>query len=414
MRYQQRRRCSALFLILLVTGFACQRSNYINDANAELAEGEWARALRFANAAVKQAPDDPQAHLVRAISLAELGVRKPITERKTYYDALLKTLEKADSLARADRRNGTLSEIKLEWINAWVREYNAGVRILSAKEGVTAEKAAQAARNFEHASLILPDSVVAMVMKARALLIMNEYNQASEMLTKAQEADSSLAERFKYDYAVMFAKAGNYIDALPLFEDLFKEKTDDFAIGSGLYNTYYKMGLLGAADAVMGTLFDLSPSDETLQFNKGVRSYYELEERLRSIIRRARREKIPDQELYASAYGEVEESVQKLESLFTGAANKATDKPVLQYAPGVFYFNLGVLYGELSQFYENRELRLKFLDVRNELFKRSVPYLKISFGAVPNDKEIWNLLYQIYTTLDMKTEADLSLKNASS
>jgi predicted Zn-dependent protease len=48
------------------------------------------------------------------------------------------------------------------------------------------------------------------------------------------------------------------------------------------------------------------------------------------------------------------------------------------------------------------------------MFKRSIPYLKISFGAVPDDKEVWNLLYQMYIVLGMKPEAEVALRNATS
>jgi predicted Zn-dependent protease len=392
---------------------ACATVPYLNEAREELAAGNWNQALRYANAAAKRSPSDPRAHLTRAMALAEVGVRKPINDRRQYYETFQKTILTADSLARAEDRSGTLSDIRVERINAWVREYNAGVRVLSSKDGVSQEQAAQAAQHFAYAVILSPDSLVGMVMQARAFSLQNDNLRANELLQQAADQDSSLFDRFKMDYALMLQKAGNYIDALPLFEDLFKANPKDFNIGSGLYSCYKSMGLLTAAGAVMEQLFALSPSDETLQFNQGIKAYYDLEEVLRSIDRRAKKEKIPDQDLFKQAYLDQEEQIQKLEYLFTGAANKEKEKPLLQYTPGVYYFNLGVLYSELAPHFTERELRLKFLDVRNELFKRSIPYLKISFGAVSDDKEIWNMLYQMYSTLGMKSEADVALRNAT-
>lgn len=386
----------------------------MNEAKQELADGNWAAALRFANAAVKKAPDDPRTHLIRAMALAEAGVRRPVNDRRNYYENLKKSLDKADSLAKAEDRAGTLSEIRVERISAWVREYNAGVRILSSKDGVSQEQAAQAATHFSYAVILSPDSLVAMVMQARAFSLQKDNIRATELLQRAAEADSSLFDRFKEDYAMLLQQSGNYIDALPLFEDLFKANPKNFSYASGLYACYKNMGLMTAAGSVMEKLFELNPSDETLQFNQGIQTYYTLEETLRSIIRRSKKEKIEDTQLFKSAYLDHEEKIQKLEFLFTGAANKEKDKPLLQYTPGVYYFNLGVLYGDLATQFTDRELRLKFLDIRNEMFKRSIPYLKISFGAIPDDKEIWNLLYQMYIVLGMKPEAEVALRNATS
>ena len=234
-------------LLLLMIG--CAGSTNFTSAKVYYYKNkDYAKAESFAKLAIQDEPNNWEAHLILALSLAQ----------QEKYSEAAKAFKKARELAPENKK-------KLVYDNQrsfFVTNYNKGI------SANTMMDYRQAAEYFEKAIAVDPDDPKGYINLGVAYSMLNEHDKSLEAFKNAIKVDSTSVEAWR-NLGITYQARGEYEEAAKAFAKVVELSPDDYDGLFSLGDMYFQLGEHQKALESYKKAAEIKGDDAALQYQIG-------------------------------------------------------------------------------------------------------------------------------------------------
>ncbi len=252
-----------VFAGLALTGAGCSSDPNVEGAKLNLRNRDYAAAMTNVDAALVKNPNNAEALDLKAQILIQQALAS--TDMTASARMLADAATAYRAVAAADPKMATNANIGL--VNLYLQSYQKGVQAFNAG-AQDATKYETAARYFETASTIMPDSANAYVNRAYAYLRLNRQADAIAPLRMAIEKGERSAETYVF-LAQLLSQTNQAAASMQVLEQaagMFPQNND---IQTQLLSAYVASGQTDRAMASYRSRVEAEPGNALYRYNYG-------------------------------------------------------------------------------------------------------------------------------------------------
>jgi len=233
--------------------FACSQTSHIDRAE-NLRQGDnLSEALRAANRATSENPDNAGAHLLKAEIIAEMSRNYQPADRSGLYTDMIEALQKARETANSEQQNeiySRSSELRSERFKA---EDDAAENILASGEYLDNSSRMTAASHLENARIIRSDEPRVYDMLFELYYEMGETDLAISAL-EGMYQNGVAAGRHIAALGYLYVQEYEFEKAVPVLYESWNDGQGLINSGRGLANALLELDRADEAFAILLTL----------------------------------------------------------------------------------------------------------------------------------------------------------------
>jgi len=407
--------------LIIISGFfiSCTTELQLREAYQYTRESDYENAIQAVNGAIESNPEIAEAHYLksfilysRAQQMNNIGSRYSIyTNMKKSVENGLNTFKSDSSIKAIKYRN----DVKTLLIAAWRNEYDSAV-----KHWTEAGSNQQANTNAiiahgKNAQLIAPDSALTYLLMANGYNQLREYEKANSALQKYLDLTSIQESNYASETGFLLAKSGKPNKA----KELLLPPDDSLSYQPTLRTLANSFTHTGKHSQSILMLKRIKQHDSTRANTSGPINIAILEQ---YYLMFSRKVEALDLNPYSTTpvdtsahlkHTEFDSLLAITDSALTYTAKIKNHQPELIQVTKIasLHQNMGAYYKWTEQQYPEFEsqankYKRKHLKLAAELYNTAVQ-------AKPNEKQYWDQLYQIYSSLNQKKLAEKALKKSN-
>jgi tetratricopeptide (TPR) repeat protein len=253
--------------VLLIGGFVlllagCASDPYLEGARLDLRNQDYDRALENVERALADNPDNPEALDLKGRILQEQAANTTnLDERGRLINEMVAAYNRA---IQANPATAALVEQRL--VMAWIDEVQDGVEAFNTAQDAPGYQTA--ARRFEFATRIQPDSSGAYINQAFALMNANMEAEAIGPLRRAIELGEDSSDMYTR-LAALYQMTDRPREAVGVLRDARDRHPGDQDIQSQLLNAFIAADMVGEAMQEYSALVQQDPTNQYYRYNYG-------------------------------------------------------------------------------------------------------------------------------------------------
>lgn len=258
----------SIFVVLLLGGLVwmgpgCASDPNIEGARLDLRNRDYDRALENIDEALARNPDNAEAYDLRGQVLQQQAA--DITDPDQRIALIEDMLEAYNRAVQLDP--GLEGDVNQRLALAYYNEFRAGIQAFN-RGSDNRDEFTTAARLFEVASRIQPDSAGAYVNQAFALLNAGREDEAVQPLETAIEKGDTQKNTFLF-LGDIYTRRGEHERALEIFQQASEHHPEDPDVQSQLLNAYVQTGQEDQALQQYRDAVENDPNNPLLLYNLG-------------------------------------------------------------------------------------------------------------------------------------------------
>jgi len=401
-------RITRIASLVLAFGFfisscsSLQSSQKAFNPSADLTKQELQQQVTSVNKQIKEEGPTQGLLFTKGNLLTKLAQKQTDPKKRApIYKQAQQSLEQAASLARNEADNEEVKELlKVTWSN----EHNQGVQVMQ-RDSSSTPNYEQAAAHFDNATTIIPDSVISYKMGAQALYKNQQPQQAIEVLQDARQNIQNVPTLLLEQLAFLYLENNQPKKAVGIYEQAESFSDQNLNLLHGLSNAYIKAANHEKAIELLQQLIDQKPESASYGQSLALELYFSATKKLDHLNTTSQKLLISNPTFAAadSLFSQAEKQFQR-----TLKYNTNNQDLILGFAR--FYQNSASKYQRL--------LPLTEQETKNQLEKKikryltdSIPLFEQLVGQYPDQKDIWQNLYQAYAYLGMDQKAKHAKSN---
>lgn len=428
------------FVFALVLGvlWGCEApSPLIRNAQVALQINNFEAALQYAEQALEEDSTNALAHYYRGYALAGIAEEvQPPSDRKPYYEEMRKSMDTAKRLsAQMDRVPGELENIDDLIVSVWANEHNSGAEIMTSDSVRRATQNPQAAAlaHLENAITVEPDSSITYAVLSTLQYQLGNMDEATEVYKLGMsKMETPKFEDYEYLISLYFIQ-DRFAEARDLAMEAIEDYPEESVFAQFLADAYMEMGETDEAVRILRQLISSQPDNPQFYFVLGTQLYrtaqqtlneassryeqaYQIESRVDQ-VRGAEQQQLRQQietlraeaeTLEAEGEQQSEEAVREILNSLRLEPNDDNAYNVL----GIIYQNRAAALFDKRNNTRDNALALEYDGQARDNLRRSMEYYEKAAELNPGEKEYWQSLFQVYTTLGMDEQAQEAMRRA--
>lgn len=389
----------ALVLLLLSTAiflYGCSSTSNLEDARAEQGANNLSEALRYANKATLDTPENASAHLLKAEIMQEYSRNFQPSDRADMYSDMTASLRRAADVARSDEQTTILERSEDLREIAYSYERKAAENVLQSDEVMAEENRRAVLAHLHNARIIQPAHPWSYNRLFEMHYEQDEADEALEVLLLMYEEDIA-TERHIEAIGFFYHEKQAYEEARHYLQEAWDEGRGHLNTGRGLANTLISLGKVEEAEVVLQRLsrVDGLRVETRLAYGRllGEQAVQQLED-----ITQA-----PEHPAPADSLKSVQAVIEIAEQELEAAYDLDRDHTQTNYVLGLFHHNVAFGMQAFYHAYPFLEPE-RFEEQMGERLYNSLSYLEYAVEEQP-DETLWQSLYNAYTYLDMREDA---------
>ncbi len=313
--------------------------------------------------------------------------------RATPYTEARKALTEANELYQGSEKVQGLLKV------TWSSEHNEGVKILQS-DTTGSPDFSRATAHFNNATIVIPDSAVSYQMKARAFYRNQQEQQAINTLEKARENVDDVSTLLLEQLAFLYLENDQPRKAIEIFEQAESFSDQNLNLLHGLSNAYINAGEHKKAVELLDQLIENKPENIVYGQTLAMELYFIASEELDAIASDAEENENIDQAKFSS----VDSLLERSENQFERILEENSEDEELRLSFAKFYHNSASKYQQLLP-HVDASTKEQIEQKIEQYLSSSIPLLEQLAEQRPEEKEIWQKLFQAYSYLGMEEKA---------
>ncbi|MCH8557731.1 MAG: hypothetical protein LAT84_07915 [Balneolia bacterium] len=394
----------AVLVIAFGFFFACSQSSHLDRAE-NLRQGDnLSEALRTANRAAVENPENAEAHLLKAEIIAEMARNNQPADRATLYRDMVESLQIARETADANQERSIrnrASELRTEKFDA---ENNAAQNILASGEYLDNTNRITAAAHLENARIIRADEPRIYDILFELYYEMGETDLAISALEGMYE-NGVAASRHVAALGFLYVQEYEFEKAVPVLYESWNDGQGLINSGRGLANALLELGRNDEAFAVLERLSRLDAQTVESKLGYGRILALNAMDTLDEISTGNSRDE--NEQFFDSAMTDLRAA----ESEFEAALVLNQDHLLANQTVGLYHRNLAIRLTNLYADFPFLSTSDREQDISDHLYQ-SLNHLELLSEQDPANQQVWLALGDVYEMLDMEEEAEIARTNA--
>lgn len=342
---------------------------------------------------IKSGNTNPDLYYQKGKFLTELAQKRdnPVQRTSPYTDAR-KSLAQADELYQGSEKVQELLKV------TWSIEHNQGVKILQS-DTTGSPDFSRAAAHFNNATIIIPDSAISYKMKARAFYRDQQSQKAIKTLEDARQNADDIPTLLLEQLAFLYLENDQPKKAVEVYEQAESFSDRNLNLLHGLSNAYINAGQHKKAVDLLQQLIESDPENIVYSQTLSRELYFLAAEQLDNIA-----SDISEDENSSIKISSADSLLNRSENQFKRILDENPEDEQLKLGFAKFYHNSASKYQQLLP-YVDSETKQQLEEKIEQYLSSSVPLLEQLSEERPEDKEVWQSLYQAYSYLGMEEKA---------
>ena len=282
---------------------------------------------------------------------------------------------------------------------SWSREHNSGVQLMQSDSTLESSGLEQAAAHFKNATVIIPDSAISYKMGARAYYRNQNSERAIAMLETAKSQINNIPVLLLEQLAFLYLENNQSGKAIEVYEEAEAFSQGNLNLLHGLANAYIKAGNHKQAITLLSTLVEQEPENIIYKQSLGTELYY-----LASVKTDSIQKELASNTTTLKSLSTVDSLLQRAQTHLAELTDQNPENLELKKNLAQFYYNSAASYQQLLPFLESK-IRSNTEQRIDHYLTSSIPLFEELVKQQPNQKEIWQNLYQTYSYLGMQEQA---------
>lgn len=385
--------------------FACSQTSHIDRAE-NLRQGDnLSEALRAANRATSENPDNAGAHLLKAEIIAEMSRNSQPADRSGLYTDMIEALQKARETANPEQQNeihSRSSELRSERFKA---EDDAAENILASGEYLDNSSRMTAASHLENARIIRSDEPRVYDMLFELYYEMGETDLAISAL-EGMYQNGVAAGRHIAALGYLYVQEYEFEKAVPVLYESWNDGQGLINSGRGLVNALLELDRADEAFAILERLSRLDAQTVESKLGYGRILALSAMETLNEINSSNNRDE--NEQFFDSAMADFRAA----ESEFEAALVLNQDHLLANQTVGLYHRNLALRLSTLYADFPFLASDERELSIADHLYQ-SLNHLELLSEQDPANQQVWLALADVYDLLEMEDEARIARANAT-
>jgi len=438
------KKITPILFITVIIGFVygCGSSNpFIDEAESNLKSNNPQGVLNAAENSIEQHPADPLGYYYKAVALGDLAAEANADGRKDYYKRMNEAFEQAQTVADTSSAIDEgdmpqqLTRIGTVKTTIWTSEFNQGIQYATddSLKQATSNPMDVAVSHLENATIIIPDSLRSWNALAQVAFMNNEHDLAIEAKENAIDLMESPAPSDYTTLAAYYATNKDIEGATKVLEmgaEKFPENRD---INTRLADAYQQTGQTQKAISTVENLVEQEPDNPQFRLALGTQIYqtaiglndeifanidklFDIEQKLEDV---SGAEKEELQEQLDSLETKTDEMKRRYDELSNRAVNQLEivieNRPndaVASNTLGIIYQNKAAGMFKERMRIEDNQKAAEITKQANAILRKAMEYYEKAAEIDPENKDYWESLFGVYTTLGMDEKAEEAMKKA--
>lgn len=375
---------------------ACSSTSKLEQAETQRQANNLSEALRYANEATVNQPENASVHLLKAEIIEGYSRNFQPADRRDMYADMAQSLDRAIETADSDERVTMRERADAIRSSAYQYEREAAENVLQSDENLNEENRQAAVAHMHNARTIKVADAWSYNRLFELHYELDETEKALEVLLLMHQQDIA-TDRHTEAIGFFYYEKEAYANALPYLREAWNEGRGHLNTGRGLANTLLKLDRPAEAEPVLerlsrvdGLRVETRLSYGRLLSEKGLAKLQKLTE--------ARDHPAPQDSLQS-----VQQILQTAQEELEAAYDLNRDHHGANYVLGLFKYNKAFA---LNEFYRNYSFLEPegFEEQMGEWLYSSLSYLEFAVEQQP-DETLWKALYNTYVYLDMRDDA---------
>ena len=385
--------------------FACSQTSHIDRAE-NLRQGDnLSEALRAANRATSENPDNAGAHLLKAEIIAEMSRNYQPADRSGLYTDMIEALQKARETANSEQQNeiySRSSELRSERFKA---EDDAAENILASGEYLDNSSRMTAASHLENARIIRSDEPRVYDMLFELYYEMGETDLAISAL-EGMYQNGVAAGRHIAALGYLYVQEYEFEKAVPVLYESWNDGQGLINSGRGLANALLELDRTDEAFAILERLSRLDAQTVESKLGYGRILALSAMDTLNEINSSNNRDE--NEQFFDSAMADLRAA----ESEFEAALVLNQDHLLANQTVGLYHRNLALRLSTLYADFPFLASDERELSIADHLYQ-SLNHLELLSEQDPANQQVWLALADVYDLLEMEDEARIARANAT-
>jgi len=366
----------------------------------ELSENLIRQRLDSLDKQIDQGTQDPALFYQKALLLTELAQKKaPPSDRTPIYSKVHDTFKKASDLF-ADSAGSKTEKIRQLIKISWSNEHNQGVQIMQTDSTLSSSDYQKAADYFKNATIIIPDSSISYKMEAKAYYKNHKEEKAISVLEGARNHIQDMPTPLLAQLAFLYSDTQQPLKAIEVYKQMDPAKGQNLNIIHGLINAYIAAGEHQNALNLLQSLIAKEPDNIIYQQTLASELFTVASQQLNSVASSLQK----GTKLSNTKFQNADSLIGKAEQQFKKLSKENPEDLDIMQQFATFYQNSASEYQRILPLV-NQEEKLQIERQITNYLTSSIPLLKELTKQHPDNKNTWKNLYQAYSYLGMKEEA---------
>lgn len=313
-------------------------------------------------------------------------------QRITPYKNARQALTQAEELYRGSEKVQELLKV------TWSIEHNEGVKILRS-DTTGSPDFTRAAAHFNNATIVIPDSSISYKMKARAFYKDQQIGKAINTLEDARQNVDEIPTLLLEQLAFLYLENDQPKKAVEIYEEAESFSDQSLNLLHGLSNAYINAGEHEKALELLQQLIESDPKNIIYGQTLARELYFVAAGQLDSIISDIGEDGQKNVELNS-----VDSLLTRSENQFERTLDGNPENEELKLSFAKFYHNSASKYQQLLPHVDSAK-KQQLTEKIEDYLSSSISLLEQLAEERPEDKEVWQNLYQAYSYLGMEEKA---------
>ncbi|MDX1671743.1 MAG: tetratricopeptide repeat protein [Balneolaceae bacterium] len=395
------------------------------------------QALEAAEQAINEFPNDPLGYYYKGVVLGDIAQDENDPAARTdYYDRMKEAFNQARSLAeKMEDPPGEIENMNVVLRTIWSKEHNKAIAYAtddSLKQTVP-QPLDVAAQHLQNATQIIPDSVLSWNVLSQVQYMREDMDGAITALEKSIELQDTAAVEDYVRLSDYYRVNNQSNDAISILNEAQNYYPENINVIQKLADAYSAAGRTDDAVNTIKQLIEKDPENPQYHLVLGTTYYQRALEKSDSLSKNYDKIFELERKMKQSSgqqASELKKQITKLQNINDGLQSSISEltnqaeeklKTVIEYRPNDAnaYNTLGIIYqNKAATLFEERNLtednkKAKQLDQKaRDMLRQAMKYYENATEIDPDNKEYWQALFRVYTTLGMDQKAKEAMKKA--
>jgi len=370
----------------------------------KLSETEIQQKLNSINDELSSDSSNADLYYKKGVLLTDLAQKKTDpSERTSIYRQAEQSLQQAADIYQDSSDDEKVHQLlKVTWSN----EHNNGVQLMQSDSSSQAPNYERAASFFRNATAVIPDSSISYKMEARAYYKNDQPRKAIQVLEEARRNISRPPSLLLEQLAYLYLENDQPPKAIEVYEEAKAHSDQNVNLIHGLSNAYIKAGNHERAVKMLKLLTKNEPKNVIYHQRLATELYQWASEKLGNTAQALNNGTQLPNTSYATADSLVERATSEFQTVNQQLPKDWEQKREFAF----FYQDIAAKYQKLLPLVESQQQQAIHSKIQHHL-ESSLPLLEEISREHPDDRQLWQSLYNTYSYLGMEEKANNAKSN---